>query len=149
MVGHFGAPDRFSFTAIGDGVNLAARLEGLNKLYGTTILVSDAIEREARGQFAFRRVDRVAVKGKSIGVEVHELIGERDTDPARLEAARSYERALDAYFARDFDRALAGLSEIADLADDGPARVLAARCEALRRAPPPPDWDGTFAATEK
>jgi adenylate cyclase len=149
MVGHFGAPDRFSFTAIGDGVNLAARLEGLNKLYGTTILVSDAIERDARGQFAFRRVDRVAVKGKSIGIEVHELLGEPDTDPARLAAARSYERALDAYFARDFDRALAGLGELADLADDGPARVLAARCEALRRAPPPPGWDGTFAATEK
>lgn len=149
MVGHFGAPDRFSFTAIGDGVNLAARLEGLNKLYGTTILVSDAIEREARDQFAFRRVDRVAVKGKSIGGLVHELIGERDTDPARLEAARSYERALDAYFARDFDRALATLGERADLADDGPTRVLAARCEALRRAPPPPGWDGTFAATEK
>jgi adenylate cyclase len=149
MVGHFGAPDRFSFTAIGDGVNLAARLEGLNKLYGTTILVSDAIERDARGRFAFRRIDRVAVKGKSIGVEVHELLGERDTDPARLEAARSYERALDAYFARDFDRALATLGERADLADDGPTRMLAARCEALRREPPPPDWDGTFAATEK
>jgi adenylate cyclase len=149
MVGHFGAPDRFSFTAIGDGVNLAARLEGLNKLYGTAILVSDAIERDARGEFAFRRVDRVAVKGKSIGVEVYELIGEHDADPARLAAAQSYERALDAYFARDFDRALAGLGERADLADDGPARVLAARCEALRRAPPPPDWDGTFAATEK
>ena len=149
MVGHFGAPDRFSFTAIGDGVNLAARLEGLNKLYGTTILVSDAIERDARGQFAFRRVDRVAVKGKSIGVLVHELLGEPDTDPARLAAARSYERALDAYFARDFDRALAGLGELAELAGDGPARVLAARCEVLRRAPPPPDWDGTFAATEK
>jgi adenylate cyclase len=146
MVGHFGAPDRFSFTAIGDGVNLAARLEGLNKLYGTTILVSDAIERDARDHFAFRRVDRVAVKGKLIGVEVFELIGERDADPARLAAARTYERALDAYLARDFDRALAALVE---LGDDGPARVLAVRCEALRRAPPPPDWDGTFAATEK
>ncbi|HEX3758419.1 MAG TPA: adenylate/guanylate cyclase domain-containing protein, partial [Kofleriaceae bacterium] len=149
MVGHFGAPDRFSFTAIGDGVNLAARLEGLNKHYGTTILVSDAVERDARDRFAFRRVDRVAVKGKSIGVEVFELIGERDADPARIAAAGDYERALDAYLARDFDRALAALGECAALATDGPARVLAARCEVLRRAPPPADWDGTFAATEK
>jgi adenylate cyclase len=146
MVGHFGAPDRFSYTAIGDGVNLAARLEGLNKHYGTTILVSDAIEREARDRFAFRRVDRVAVKGKSLGVEVFELIGERDADPARLATARCYERALEAYFARDFDDALAVL---ADAGDDGPARVLAARCRVLRTAPPPPGWDGTFAATEK
>lgn len=75
-----------------------------------------------------------------------ELIGERDADPARAAVARSYERALDAYLARDFEGALTAL---ADLAGDGPARVVAARCEALRRAPPPPDWDGTFAATEK
>jgi adenylate cyclase len=146
MVGHFGAPDRFSFTAIGDDVNLAARLEGLNKLYDTTILVSEAIERDARDQFAFRRVDRVAVKGKSIGVQVYELLGERDVDPARVAAARTYERALDAYFARDFDGARALLGA---LGDDGPARVLAERCQALRAAPPPPDWDGTFAAPEK
>jgi adenylate cyclase len=146
MVGHFGAPDRFSFTAIGDGVNLAARLEGLNKHYGTTILVSDAIERDARAHFRFRRIDRVAVKGKSLGIDVFELLGERDVEPARLAQAQTYERALDAYFARDFDQALATL---AALGDDGPARVLAERCQALRIAAPPPDWDGTFAATEK
>jgi adenylate cyclase len=146
MVGHFGAPDRFSFTAIGDGVNLAARLEGLNKLYGTTILVSDAIERDARGQFAFRRIDRVAVKGKSIGIDVFELIGERGADAERAAQVKAYEDALAAYFARDFVRALAMLEP---LAGDGPARVLAARCAALHVAPPPADWDGTFAATEK
>jgi adenylate cyclase len=146
MVGHFGAPDRFSFTAIGDGVNLAARLEGLNKRYATTILVSDAIERDARDHFTFRRIDRVAVKGKSIGVGVHELLGGRDVDPGRVAAARAYERGLDAYLARDFDAALAILD---GLDDDGPARVLAERCRILRDAPPPADWDGTFAATEK
>jgi adenylate cyclase len=146
MVGHFGAPDRFSFTAIGDGVNLAARLEGLNKLYGTTILVSDAIEREARDQFTFRRVDRVAVKGKSVGIDVYELIGGRDVDHERVALARIYERALDTYFARGFEQALGLLRE---LSSDGPARVLARRCQALQIAAPPPDWDGTFAATEK
>jgi adenylate cyclase len=146
MVGHFGAPDRFSFTAIGDGVNLAARLEGLNKLYGTTILVSDAIERDARDQFAFRRIDRVAVKGKSIGIDVFELIGERGAGAERAAQLEAYEDALAAYFARDFDSALAMLEP---LADDAPARVLAARCAALHAAPPPADWDGTFAATEK
>jgi adenylate cyclase len=146
MVGHFGAPDRFSFTAIGDGVNLAARLEGLNKLYGTTILVSDAIERDARSQFTFRRIDRVAVKGKSIGIDVFELIGERGADAERAARVTAYEDALAAYVARDFVRALAMLEP---LAGDGPARVLAARCSALQAAPPPADWDGTFAATEK
>lgn len=147
MVGHFGAPDRFSFTAIGDGVNLAARLEGLNKQYGTTILVSSAIEREAREAFAFRRIDRVAVKGKSVGVEVYELLGELgQVAPAKLTAARRYEAALDAYFARDFERAR---DMLGDAGDDGPSRVLAERCRVLRNTPPPADWDGTYLAKEK
>ncbi len=72
-VGHFGAPDRMSFTAMGDGVNLASRLESLNKQYGTFILVSASVERDARERFHFRRVDRVAVKGKREGVEIFEL----------------------------------------------------------------------------
>jgi len=146
MVGHFGAPDRLSFTAIGDGVNLAARLEGLNKQYGTTILVSETIERAAQGHFAFRRVDRVAVKGKAVAVEVYELLGALDVSPERVAAARRYERALDAYFARDFAGALALL---ADARTDGPSRVLAERCRLLHEAPPPPDWDGAFVAKAK
>jgi len=146
MVGHFGAPDRLSFTAIGDGVNLAARLEGLNKQYGTTILVSETIERAARDHFAFRRIDRVAVKGKAVAVAVYELLGARDVGPERVAAARNYERALDAYFARDFAGALAVL---ADAQVDAPSLVLAERCRLLHEAPPPPDWDGTFVAKAK
>jgi adenylate cyclase len=146
MVGHFGAPDRLGFTAIGDGVNLAARLEGLNKQYGTTILVSETIERAARDHFTFRRIDRVAVKGKSVAVDVFELIGTREVSPARVAVARRYERALDAYLARDFAGALALLAEVEA---DGPSRVLAERCRLLREAPPPPDWDGTFVAKAK
>ncbi|HEX4417730.1 MAG TPA: adenylate/guanylate cyclase domain-containing protein [Kofleriaceae bacterium] len=146
VVGHFGAPDRLSFTAIGDGVNLAARLEALNKFYGTTVLVSGAIERDARGVFAFRRVDRVAVKGKTIPVELYELIGVAGADPAREAIARDYERAFEAYLAREFDAALAVL---AALGADGPSQVLAERCRALRASPPPPEWDGRFIATTK
>jgi adenylate cyclase len=75
MVGHFGAPARFSYTALGDGVNLAARLEGLNKQYGTTILVSAAVEAAVRGEFDFAAVGRVTVKGKTQAVDVFELRG--------------------------------------------------------------------------
>ncbi|HEY2744685.1 MAG TPA: adenylate/guanylate cyclase domain-containing protein, partial [Polyangia bacterium] len=77
MVGHFGAPERFSYTALGDGVNLAARLEGLNKQYGTTILVSAAVEEAVRGEFELRAVGRVTVKGKTQAVDVFELCGAR------------------------------------------------------------------------
>src|ERR1700741_3752390 len=104
-VGHFGAPDRMSFTAMGDGVNLASRLESLNKQYGTTILVSAAVEAEARGQFCFRRLDRVAVKGKREGVEIFELVGRRDAAVLDRVPVERYERALDAYMARLFAEA--------------------------------------------
>jgi adenylate cyclase len=145
-VGHFGAPDRMSFTVMGDGVNLASRLEGLNKQYGTRILVSAEVEREARDTFWFRRLDRVAVKGKQQGVEVYELLGRRrdlrDVPPA----IERYEQALDAYFGRRFD---AALSLLAEAAGDRPSEVLASRCRTLRAAPPPEAWNGVYVATEK
>jgi adenylate cyclase len=75
MVGHFGAPERFSYTALGDGVNLAARLEALNKQYGTTILVSGAVAAAVGDEFVLRPVGRVTVKGKTQAVDVFELRG--------------------------------------------------------------------------
>src|SRR5258708_31658958 len=75
MVGHFGSPERLSYTALGDGVNLAARLESLCKQYGVAVLASEAVEEEARAAFQFRLVDRVAVKGKTIGVRLYQPLG--------------------------------------------------------------------------
>jgi adenylate cyclase len=143
-VGHFGAPDRMSFTAMGDGVNLASRLESLSKQYGTEILVSAAIEREARDSFRFRRLDRVAVKGKREGLEIFELTGRRD-GPAPPFIGR-YEKALEAYFARRFDLALELLGSGAD---DPPSQVLARRCRRFYTEPPPADWDGVYVASDK
>jgi adenylate cyclase len=148
LIGHFGAPDRLSYTAMGDGVNLAARLEGLNKVYQTTILVSDQVRRRAGDGFVFRRVDRVAVKGKSHAVDIHELLG-WSGDPAveaRRPALARHELALTTAFERRFGEALALLAE---LPGDGPADVLAARCRTWMATPPPADWDGTWTATAK
>jgi len=145
-VGHFGSPDRMSFTAMGDGVNLASRLEGLNKQYGTHILVSAAVEAEARGAFRFRRLDRVAVKGKHQGVEIFELLGARDHASTLPDSFQRYERALEAYFDKRFDAALALLD---GCTADPPSQVLAARCRRFREDPPPPDWDGVYEAREK
>jgi adenylate cyclase len=77
LVGHFGAPSRLSYTALGDGVNLAARLEPLCKQYGVQVLVSEAVVRATGDEFVFRRIDRVTVKGKTEAVDVYELIGTR------------------------------------------------------------------------
>jgi adenylate cyclase len=148
LVGHFGAPERLSYTAMGDGVNLAARLEGLNKVYGTTILASEDLRAAAGDRFAFRLVDRVAVKGKSRGVAVYELLGLAADGDVAARAARlgPYEAAVRAAWDRQFARALELLPACGD---DGPAAVLAARCRAWLAAPPPADWDGTWVATSK
>lgn len=148
-VGHYGAPDRMSYTAMGDGVNLASRLESLNKQYGTGILVSAAVEAEARNAFRFRRIDRVAVKGRREGVAIYELLGRSDdASPAStpVDIADRYERALDEYWSRRFEAALALLEQNTD---DAPSLVLAERCRGFLADPPPPDWDGTWVAAHK
>jgi adenylate cyclase len=145
MVGHFGAPERMSFTALGDGVNLASRLEGLNKQYGTTVLVSEAVQEEAKEAFAFRLVDVVAVKGRTRGVRVYELLGRADAAVDRG-PQRAYERALERYWARDFGGALAILEP---QLTDPPSHVLAERARALAANPPPAEWNGVYVARAK
>jgi adenylate cyclase len=146
MVGHFGAPDRMSYTALGDGVNLSSRLEGLNKAYGTWILASESVRVAAGDAYAFRLLDRVAVKGKTRGVAVYELLGRADAVPADLRAnARTYESAFSAYLERRFTDALSAL----DSCGDAPSAVLAARCREYLESPPPPEWDGVWHALEK
>jgi adenylate cyclase len=145
LVGHFGAPERFSYTALGDGVNLASRLESLCKQYGVIRAVSEAVEIEARVAFAFRRLDRVAVKGKSRAVLVFELLGPAELVPGPEIAA--YERALDHYFARRFEEAVALLAPYVEA--DPPSKVLLERCRAYLVAPPPPGWDGSWVARSK
>ncbi|MBK5255223.1 MAG: hypothetical protein JJE39_04250 [Vicinamibacteria bacterium] len=147
MVGHFGAPSRLSYTALGDGVNLAARLEGLNKQYGTTILVSEASWAASKDAFAFRKLDRVAVKGKRQGVLVFELLGESEQEGPQIARARVYERALDLYNERRFLDAITLLETQTDT--DPPSAVLLARCRDYVATPPAPDWDGVYVARSK
>jgi adenylate cyclase len=146
MVGHFGAPERLNYTALGDGVNLASRLEGLCKQYGVAVLASEAFVGAAGDELAYRLVDKVAVKGKHEAVRVYELLGTRTESACALVAATMYERALEAYFARDFERAIELLRP---RGDDPPSGVLLERCESMLAHPPPPDWNGVYVAVSK
>jgi adenylate cyclase len=144
-VGHFGAPDRLNYTAIGDGINLASRLEGLNKYYGTPIIASECIYDAAKDAFEFRLLDRVAVKGKTEGIVIYELLAERTAGTARSPVLDRYEQAFARYQRGDFT---AALELIRNENEDAPSRVLAGRCQELLNHPPA-NWTGIYAFGSK
>lgn len=147
MVGHFGAPSRLAYTALGDGVNLTSRLEGLCKHYGVTTLVSGSIAESVRASLGLRHIDRVVVQGKREAVDVYELLGSGPVADERLALVQGYEAAWQAYLRREFGRAQALLAPLAHL--DFPSRVLWQRCQSFLLAPPPPDWTGVHVALGK
>ncbi|MBI5483884.1 MAG: adenylate/guanylate cyclase domain-containing protein, partial [Deltaproteobacteria bacterium] len=144
VVGNMGADIRFDDTASGDSVNLASRLEGLNKYYGSHILVSQETRLQVNhDRFTFREVDRVRVKGKLQPIVMYELmIGDLDLLP-------SFEDALVKYRSRDFSGARAIFEELSVTRNDGPSRLYLGRCDEYLASPPPDDWDGVYIAKGK
>lgn len=151
IVGNIGSTWRMSYTAMGDGVNVASRLEGVNKVYGTQICVSQAVLDAAGPSVLARPLDLVAVKGRKAGEMVYELIALRDGDPELaptprdLEFCRLTEEAFDAYHARQWEEAVAAYGRLAEFApqDKVPALFIE-RCRRFMEDPPPGDWSGVY-----
>lgn len=151
LVGRIGSDTRRPYGALGDSINLASRLEGANKIYGTRILISEPTFRAARAEIEARELDLVRVQGKTQAIPIYELTGMKNAlsperksahalfgDGVRLYRARRFAEALDLFVS--VDRALPG---------DVPTSIYIQRCRRFLEVPPPPDWDGVYVMTSK
>jgi adenylate cyclase len=148
IAGNMGSAERLNYTVTGDMVNLAARLEGANKEYGASIMISELTAKALGEGYVLRRLDRLIVKGKTEPIVVFEALGRRDgVSEEVLARVADFERALGLHDARDFAAALEIFRKLASV--DPPSRVYAERCEAYLVTPPPADWQGEFALKTK
>jgi adenylate cyclase len=151
VVGTVGAPTAKTFAAIGDTTNLASRLEGVNKVYGTTVIVAEETHRLAQDVVEARELDIVIVVGKSEPIRIFELLDRAGSvESGMLELRDLYVKGLEAYRGQDWDTAEQRFLDCLRLRpDDGPSRVLLERIAVFRAVAPASDWNGVWRLDEK
>lgn len=152
LVGNLGSRHVMDYTVMGDNVNLASRLEGANKAYGTNICISEMTYEQLRGEMICRELDMIRVKGKEQPVRIFEVLETTDVGvPAGFAGMlERYELGLMFYREKQFGDAVDIFNEIVQMdPDDGPSRMNLLRCQEYLSTPPPDDWDGVFTMTTK
>ncbi|MCX7023377.1 MAG: CHASE2 domain-containing protein [Spirochaetes bacterium] len=151
VVGNMGTQKKMDYTIMGNAVNLAARLEGVNKRYGSWILASETTVTQAGDDFLARRMDRVRVVGINTPVQLYEIVDlKADADPARVDYLSGFHDALDLFEAKDWQKARSAFDDLVKRDPvDGPSQYYQHRCEDFLKKAPSDTWDGVFNLTEK